>query len=138
MESEQTRCLIDASALIGLIDEDDLFAEKAMAVFEHIKKQNIQAIVSDFTLQETFTILLYNKKGHLIQDFLTLLMEDPLFTLTDIDIETLVNTLSFAQKKSFKPKISMTDWTLAYLSTNLRIPLVTFDRQLRNLCKNTA
>lgn len=138
MALPETRCLIDASALIALIDEDDLFSKKAMTVFEHIKSHQIQSVISDFTLQETFTILLYKQKGHLISSAIALLREDPLFELMDIDIQTLLNTVAFAKKNSFKPKMSITDWTLAYLSTDSLLPLITFDKQLRNFCKKLS
>lgn len=138
MASQENRCLIDASALVGLIDRDDSHAEKAVAIFKDIKKNQTQAIVSDFVLQETFTILLYKRKGHLLTNILTFLQKDPLFELIDINIQTLQKTAAFAHTKSFQPKMSITDWSLAYLSTETKIPLVTFDKQLKNFCKKLA
>lgn len=138
MESKTISCLIDSSALLALIDQSDPSFNRANEVFEHIKLKNMQAILSDYVLQETFAMLLFKQKGDLLLPVLSLLQADPLFTLIDIDLQTLSKTIEFAQTKSFKPKLSFTNWTLVYLSTSLHLPVITFNKQLRDLCKISA
>lgn len=135
MEPQETRCLIDSSALIGLLDASDPLSEKAVTLFRHIQNLKIRAYISDYILQETFTVLLYKQKSELLLETLDLLRKDPLFVLFDIDLSTLIHSISFAKQRSFRPKMSMTDWTLAYLSTTHQIPLVSFDKQLNRACK---
>ncbi len=135
MESAENQCLIDSSVLIGLLDEEDLFSKKSLEEFEKMRKNNTQAIISDYVLQETFTVLLYKNKGDRIPSALDLLRNEPKITLVDINLKMLIDTVAFAKKQSFQPKLSLTDWSLAYLSSVTKTPIITFDKQLKNCCK---
>jgi len=131
-------CLIDSTALLALLDAEHPSSARASEVFDHIKSKNMQALISDYVLEQTFSALLSKNKGMLLAPILTLLQNDPLFRLIDIDLQTLSKTMDLAQEHGYQPTLSFTDWTLVYLSTSLHLPVITFNKPLRNLCKQSA
>lgn len=127
--------LIDANAWIAYVDADDTLYNKAGDYLELLDEQGYQFIITNFIIQEVLTILLYKKQIKLVENFLTYINTKSTVQILSIDTILLQDIIEFIKKCGYKPKISLTDWSLLFLATQFKIDLLTFDKQLNNTYK---
>ncbi len=136
MGSVDKRVLIDASVWIAYFDIEDSHTAKAKKLFEEFLRDRTILLLSDYVIQEILTVLLYKRKTSLVEMFTQYLKDEALIQIVDIDTLLLHKTIQFAKSHEWRPKLSLTDWSLLFLAKNLELPLYTFDIQLEHAYRN--
>ncbi len=132
MVSLDRRVLIDSSIWIAYFDKDDSHTEHAKKILDELKSDASILLLTDYVIQEVTTVLLYKNKPTLAEHFIEYLDDEPLIEIVSIDALLLRKTMQFAKTKNWRPKLSLTDWSLLFLADTLNLRLSTFDRQLNN------
>lgn len=138
MASKNNPFLIDANVWIAYFNDKDSLYIRAKKKIDRINSQNGELILTDFLLQEIVTVFLYQKKVSLIDNFLKYIEEKENVKTLSVDSDFLTHTLSCIKKHKYKPKMSLTDWSLLFLASNFDLKLITFDKQLRNKYKDAT
>lgn len=128
-------CLVDSSVWIAYFNKDDIHSQACQQILENAFSNKTQLVITTFVIQEVVTVLLYSNKPKAIELFLTFIEENPLITLLVCDMNYIQRSIACANKNNWKPKCSLTDWSLITAALSTRQPLMTFDRQLRNALK---
>ncbi|WP_026907277.1 type II toxin-antitoxin system VapC family toxin [Paucisalibacillus globulus] len=81
---EKSRCFVDTSALIALNNVNDQYHTKARDIAS--KLTNIEFIISDAIINETYNILRYRIGYHRASFFLKTVLAGPPFIIADIDV----------------------------------------------------
>ncbi len=135
MASHARRVLIDSSVWIAYFDKDDAHTERAQKILDACNTGSFILLITDYVIQEVATVLLYKNKPKLLERFMEYLDDEPLIEIVGIDTILVKKTMRFAKIKNWRPKLSLTDWSLLFLCNNLGLPLVTFDGQLDHACR---
>ena len=138
MALEETLSLIDTNVLLAMMDPEDSLSEKANATFDQLKEKQKNLILLKPVIEETVTFLLYKQRGELAKTFIDSSHQDPSIIVRDVDASTQRQAFDLASRNQYRPKISLTDWILLFLSLTWKVELVTFDKQLHNLWKRLA
>lgn len=86
-------------------------------------------LFTDYVIQEVITIFLYKKQHALIAELMTTIQKENVEIIT-VESIFLKSLLKFIDSAGYKPKLSLADWSLLFLTEELGIPLLTFDKQL--------
>ena len=131
MGSSADYILVDANVWLAYFNTEDTLHRKAVPTLERLEDKLL--LVTDWVLQEVLTSFLYKNQSGLIPRFMDKLNNSEHFSVVRIDSDLYRETIQFMERQNYKPKISLADWSLAFLSTNFELPLLTFDKQLKNL-----
>mgnify|MGYP001569037376 FL=1 len=129
MELGVNAALVDASVWIAYFDANDALYQKAQSVID--AKENHTLIMTDYVLQEVITVFLYKKQPSLIEELLNTLQKENV-EIVSVENFFLTSILKFIKHFRYKPKMSLTDWSLLSLAIEFGFPLLTFDKQLLN------
>lgn len=129
------RVLIDSSVWIAYFDKDDPHTERAKKILNELTESGSALLLTDYVIQEIITVLLYKNKPKLAECFMEYLEDEPSAEILSIDAPLVQKTMRFAKSKNWRPKLSLTDWSMFYLANTLNLPLYTFDRQLDHVVK---
>lgn len=132
MELRGKGIIIDANMWVAFFDKSDALHEAANKYMVDIPSKNANVIVTDFLIQEIITVFLYKNKPSSVKKFLDFLKTERLVATVGIDTKLLDEVMRFIDIHSYKPKLSLTDWAILYLSTEFNFSLLTFDKQLMN------
>ncbi|MBI2036541.1 PIN domain-containing protein [Candidatus Microgenomates bacterium] len=69
MDSSQKQVFVDSSMFFALVDEKDQFHQKAIQIWQTLKKQRAQLITSNYMLDETFTLFRSRRGIKVVDDF---------------------------------------------------------------------
>lgn len=127
MESVANAVLVDANIWIAYFDKTDSLYNKAQSVID--SKANNVLLLTDYVIQEVITIFLYKKQHNLIPELMKTIKEENVEIIT-VESIFLKSLLQFIEDCHYRPKLSLADWSLLFLTEELGIPLLTFDRQL--------
>lgn len=129
------RILIDSSVWIAYFDRDDSHTERAKNILKEYTADSFVLLLTDYVIQEVVTVLLYKNKPTLVERFIEYLDSESSIEIVSIDAHHVRKTIQFAKTKNWRPKLSLTDWSLFFLAMNLPIYLATFDGQLDHACR---
>lgn len=129
MESSVNTVLVDASVWIAYFNANDVLYQKAQSVID--EKENHTLILTDYVLQEVITVFLYKKQAGLIEELMNTLQKENV-EIVSVENFFLTSILKFIKQLKYKPKMSLTDWSLLSLAAEFGFPLLTFDKQLLN------
>lgn len=129
------RVLIGSSVWIAYFDKDDSHAERAKKILNELTESSAILLLTDYMIQEIITVLLYKNKPKLAECFMEYLEDEPSAEILSIDASLLQKTMRFAKSKNWRPKLSLTDWSLFTLASTLNLTLYTFDGQLNHAVK---
>lgn len=135
MASLDRRALVDSSVWIAYFDKDDIHARAAQKTLEELNQNSATLLLTDYVIQEIITVLLYKNKPQLAERFMEYLDDEESTEIVSIDALLLKRTMEFAKLKKWRPKLSLTDWSLLFLANTLNLPLYTFDVQLDHACR---
>ena len=138
MALEETRILIDANIFVSFLNEADSEHDHAQKEVSMLEEKGAVFIVLDHVIQETLTVLLYKYQGTNTHRFWNMIEEKSTIATIDTSLLHLKSALDLASQSSFQPKLSLTDWLLLFLSKHWQIPLLTFDKQLKNAASYSA
>lgn len=130
--------LIDSSVWIAYFDRDDSHADRAKKILDEYTADSSILLVTDYVIQEVVTVLLYKNKPMIVERFMEYLDDEPSIEIVSIDAHHVRKTIQFAKTKYWRPKLSLTDWSLLFLARNLNLHLATFDNQLYNAYRKKA
>lgn len=134
MASNSIVCF-DANVWIAYFDKDDSLASRAEdLILETIQSHRV-FIVTTFVIQEVLTVFLYKEKQKTADVFTRFISEHSLSQIIIHDFESIQASIVFAKKLHWRPKLSLTDWTLFYGAITSEYALYTFDKQLENALK---
>lgn len=128
------RVIVDANVWIAYFDRNDSLSDHARSLLKSIFDQEGRIVITDFVIQEVMTVLLYKNKHHAAELFFQFVDDEDLIEIFHCDRTLLHQIIHFAAKKSWKQKLSFTDWSLAFLSHHFNMKLLSFDKQLLRLC----
>lgn len=132
MALDETRILIDANIFVSFLDENDSLHERASNDVFHHENAGITFILLDHVLQEVLTVFLYRNMGQQAENFWHILQTKENIAVIDTSLLHIESALSSAKKFNYRPKMSLTDWLLFFLSKHWNIGIFTFDQQLKN------
>ena len=129
---------IDASVLIAVFDEIDVFHETSLRLFESIIQKNISVIIPAFALVEIAGALV--RKGYKHDDIIDYI--DYLKSCENIEFVLLDNRLyELAINVALRLKIKGSDSVYVAVSSFYNLMLITYDNQQKERGKeiiNTA
>lgn len=67
--SQKKGIFVDSSMFFALVDENDQFHQKAVQIWQTLKKQKVQLITSNYMLNETFTLIRSRRGAKVVDDF---------------------------------------------------------------------
>lgn len=132
MELRDKGVIIDANIWVAFFDEGDALHKDAKKYMVDIPSKNANVIVTDYLIQEIITVFLYKNQPSSVKKFLDFLKTERLVATVGIDTKLLDEVMRFIDTYSFKPKLSLTDWSLLFLAQTFEFELITFDKQLMN------
>jgi len=135
MELLDKTFLIDANIWIAYFDLDDSLNKKAEKIINSHLKSNNFLLLSDYIIQEVITVFLYRNRIEQMEKFINFIYGNNDISILGIEKDFAQNILNLARKRKFKPKLSLTDWSLLFLSQTFYLKLLTFDKQLLNANK---
>ncbi|MDO8490137.1 MAG: PIN domain-containing protein [bacterium] len=133
--ADRSTVVVDSSVWVAYFDRDDSHSERAQLLLSSWISSEVPLVVSLFVVQEVATVLLYQGKGLVVNIFLNFLRDQGSIKIVRPDMEFVKAVSLYAENLSWKPKMSFTDWSLAYLAIAMRAELASFDRQLNNAVK---
>ncbi len=123
---------IDANVWIAYFDLDDSLSSKACALLDQVLASEQHFIITTLVIQEALTVFLYSAKPKAAKLFLDFIEQHPLATIVVCDFDMIQKSIAYAERARWKPKLSLTDWSLLYGASVAGYTLLTFDRQLSN------
>ncbi len=123
--------IVDTSFLVALFIPEDELHEKAL---NEIENNNIELIIPDRVIEETFTVMCYKKGLDYALDILEKLKinKDVIIrTINEEEFELIINLA-----KKLKKKLSFVDYVVIYLALNDRYKILCFDDQIIKIFKN--
>ncbi|MCX6703767.1 MAG: PIN domain-containing protein [Candidatus Zambryskibacteria bacterium] len=126
---ESYRFIVDSSVFVAFYYKDDSDHNEALRVMTDLEHKLL--VVHPYVIQEVVTVLTYKAGNKTAGLFLQDIFDDA----SDIIIPPVTIYADAEFFKSFSKKVSFTDATLIHLSKTLRIPVVTFDRQIISLLR---
>lgn len=69
MDSNQTLIFVDSSMFYALVDEKDEFHQKAINIWQSLKKQGAKLATSNYMLDETFTLIRSRRGVPVVNEF---------------------------------------------------------------------
>lgn len=69
MDNSQEEVFVDSSMFFALVDEKDRFHQKAIQIWQTLKKQKVQLITSNYMLDEAFTLIRSRRGIKVVDDF---------------------------------------------------------------------
>ena len=64
---------VDTGAWIALTDQSDQYHREAIQIYNHLKKQRVRFLTTDYVIDETVTRIRYDANHHLALQFLDIL-----------------------------------------------------------------
>jgi len=120
--------LADSNVWFAYFDRSDDFHEQAVDVIEGAKALGL--VLPYSVLTEVATLLAYKRGKNIADEFLMTILNTQ--EISVIDNEPDVEVFYFL---NFETKMSLVDYSCAYLSNQYSHKLVTFDRQLKQFAK---
>ncbi len=127
---EKSNVVIDSSILIALYNSDDTQHTNALSVFERLP--NHLVILHPYVVQEVSTVLTYRAGLPRAQEFLSDIPNSENTFMPAVDVRSDIEYF-----KKLNKKISFTDSALIRLAKELGAELVTFDKQMMSLSRQT-
>ncbi|MFA5995163.1 MAG: PIN domain-containing protein [Patescibacteria group bacterium] len=125
--------LIDSNVWIGLHNSKDTLHEKANKIFRTLEKTDRGVVVSNFIVQEVFT-LLTNKMSHTeALKFYWFISKHKLIDQIDMNSEFIRRTIKFIEQQKLTKPLGLTDYSNLYLALTFGFELITFDEQLAGI-----
>lgn len=132
MELRDNVIIFDANIWIAYFSDQDSLSDQAVDYVESIPEGQSNVIMTDFLIQEIITVFLYKNQMNSIKNFLKFLDKEQLIVTVGIDTELFKELIEFIKSHLFKPRLSLTDWSLLFLAQSFNFELITFDKQLNN------
>lgn len=130
--------LIDSNVWLGVFDESDSLHRKSEKALQAVNQQNSQVIITNFILQEIFTVLNVKKSGLPTDAIMDVMMNNSSFVPFDIDRFWMKEMFAFASEYDKKGKLSLVDISNIVLAKNFGCELLSFDKYLMKLYKKVA
>lgn len=127
---ENRRVILDSNVFIAFYSRDDSLHDEALALLSELEDYEI--LVPYCVIQEVATILTYHFGKSLADCFIRDLEDSDNIFLIQADLHSAMDFF-LSQKK----KLSFIDFTLLHLAQLHQASLLTFDKQLHRLYKNS-
>ncbi len=126
---ESNRFIVDSSVFVSFYHKYDVNHVKALQVMAELEHKFL--VVHPYVIQEVITVLTYKAGNKVATQFISDIFENA----PDVLIPPLNMQENIEFFKTLNKKISFTDAVLVNLSRTLRLPVVTFDRQIISLLR---
>ena len=126
---ESNRFIVDSSVFVSFYHKYDANHARALQVMLELEHKLL--VVHPYVIQEVITVLTYKAGNKVATQFISDIFENA----PDVLIPPLNMQENIEFFKILNKKISFTDATLINLSRTLRLPVVTFDRQIISLLR---
>lgn len=130
MAKKDNKYLVDSNVWIGFYKSNDALHEQATHTLQQIERLGAQIIISNFIIQEVFTVLSLaanNKKSFKFYDTVTHVKH--VYSL-DIDKSWLEETTELIRVQKLSSSLSLVDASNLVLCAAFGLELVSFDKQL--------
>lgn len=127
--------LIDSNVWIGYHHVDDSLHEQSKQILTALDKQKRKILVSNFIVQETFTVLTLKKELRSALIFYEVMTENKKIYSLDVDKFWLDELIEYIQGKKLQAKLSLTDYSNIFLALQFGAELISFNKQLMTLYK---
>src|SRR3989344_2009959 len=126
---ESNRFIVDSSVFVSFYHKYDVNHARALQVMAELEHKFL--VVHPYVLQEVITVLTYKAGNKVATQFISDIFENaPYVLIPPLNMQENIEFFKILNKK-----ISFTDATLINLSRTLRLPVVTFDRQIISLLR---
>lgn len=127
----ETAYLIDSSVFIAFYIKDDSCHQEAVELLSEIDSGTM--LLHTYVIQEVVTVLTYKANLKLANQFISDVENANNVSILPADVVRDIHSF-----QSLGKRVSFTDSTLLATATQYRLPLVTFDKQLRALMKRNS
>lgn len=139
MASNVINIIVDANIWISYFNQDDTLYHQAKEIVDtYLQDDRKVLMVTDYILQEVITIFLYDSKPGLIDEFMEFINTEAQIEILNINSYFFTTVVDYIKQFSYKPKMSLTDWSLLFLAQELNCTLLTFDKQLYHTYKKLS
>jgi predicted nucleic acid-binding protein len=130
--------IIDSNVWIGFRNNTDSLHTSAIEVMKKIEKEKTKIIITNFIIQEVFTILsLKSGQQYAIQcyDFLN---DHEMIDDIDMNKDWMLAITHFIKNNQFSSQLSMTDISILYVAKTFGLDIISFDTALMRAWKKLS
>lgn len=121
---------LDSNIWIGLYNKDDSLHSKAKQIISELDNRKAQVIVTNFIVQETFTVLSKKMGQNSAVAFYEMISNNEYVLQMDIDKVFMQKIVDFIARKKFNKSLGFIDYSNLFLAHEFDLELVTFDETL--------
>lgn len=122
--------LVDSNIWVGLYCKDDSLHDKAIQLMTELDQTQTQVIVSNFIIQETFTVLSKRLSQAEALAFYDVINHQEKVIQLDITKKIMQQITALMQHQNLQKILGFIDYSNIFLANEFNFELVTFDENL--------
>lgn len=126
-------CLVDSNIWIALYKRDDSTHQRAKKQLATLESQGVKLFVTNFIIQETWTVLRYFTDHQRAMRFYLDTQEAEHIQQLDFDSQWMEELFGFIEEYKLHQKMSLVDYSNMYFALVFGLELISFDKQMTNL-----
>lgn len=137
-QNKTPQYLIDSNVWIGLYKTNDTLHERAVEQMKTIEQAPCRLFISNFIIQEVFTLLTYHANREKALEFFHEMNKSKHIFILDFNKSLLNEMVHFMENTKMPKKISFTDVSILFMSRLFGASIITFDKELEKAAKQLA